>query len=155
MHTLKVVSGRAAYHFDRREQEYLTTQFDLDVDFGPLANWNTKQIFVSLAAEYSSAAYPNNSVVVWDRILRPSQLKGKKADKAWRIQKKGNVNKYGFREVSKSFSNITKAEFVLKWNVMPYVGALAYGDEARTGPVSIPLRAIEAEGGKSKKRLPY
>ncbi|KDN41429.1 signal peptidase 22 kDa subunit [Tilletiaria anomala UBC 951] len=148
VHSLKVVSGRAQYHFDRREQEYLTTEFDIDADFSGLFNWNTKQVFVSLAAEYISSKHPQNQVVVWDHIIRS------KADA--HVQAKGNLNKYGFREVSKSFNNITQAEFILKWNTMPYVGALAYGDQARTEPVPVPVRAIKEEGTqKSKKRLPY
>ena len=42
-----------------------------------------------------SLLQPLNQVVVWDSIIR------KKADA--RIQTKANINKYGFREVSKSF----------------------------------------------------
>ncbi len=48
---------------------------------------------------------------------------------------------------------------------MPHVGALAYGDQARTEPIAVPLRDLEAaaaaaaaggSGAKAKvKRLPY
>lgn len=56
-------------------------------------------------------------------------------------------------------SNVTSAEFVLNWNVMPYVGVLAYGEQARTDSVAVPLRAIEekgaGKGGNPPQRLPY
>ncbi len=127
VHSLNVVTGRATHHYDRRQQEYLTTRFDLDADFSKLFNWNTKQVFVSLAAEYASAKHvrrhahsvcpmawstvqsmadtldlplspslqPHNQVVIWDHIIL------NKADA--HIKTTGNVNKYGFREVSRSF----------------------------------------------------
>lgn len=114
-------------------QDYARVTFDLDADFADLFGWNTKQIFLSLAAEYPSRAHvragpplpfrsaaysapafllpyvtdswllhhyhelqAHNQVVVWDRIVRRKQDAHVMLDEA--------VNKYGFREVSRSFA---------------------------------------------------
>ncbi|KAL9938681.1 hypothetical protein V8E36_002400 [Tilletia maclaganii] len=140
---IQVVQAKARWHMDRRVQDYLKASFDIDADFSPLFNWNTKQVFVSLAAEYVSPRHAVNQAVIWDRILR------RKEDA--RVSIDGEGNKYGFRAVSKSFKNITDVEFVLKWNAMPHVGALAYGDEARTGSLKIPARALTTPDGKPVK----
>lgn len=33
-------------------------------------NWNVKQLFVYVTAEYESGSHPRNSVVVWDRVVQ-------------------------------------------------------------------------------------
>lgn len=55
------VSGRAQWHLDRRVQDYVKVVFDIDADFSKLFNWNTKQVFLSLAAEYDSKAHVSTS----------------------------------------------------------------------------------------------
>lgn len=47
--------------------------------------------------------------------------------------------------------NITGATFTLKWNVMPKVGILAYGDEAQTGSIEVPKKVLPVEGEKRIK----
>lgn len=44
--------------------------FNLKVDLEPLFNWNVKQLFVYLTAEYESEANAVNQVIIWDKILR-------------------------------------------------------------------------------------
>jgi signal peptidase complex subunit 3 len=48
---IQVVRGRPHYYSPKRE-EYAHIRFDLDADLSPLFNWNTKQVFVYLSAEY-------------------------------------------------------------------------------------------------------
>ena len=47
---------------------YLT--FDLKVDLEPLFNWNVKQLFLYLSAEYSTPRNAVNQVVLWDKIIQ-------------------------------------------------------------------------------------
>ena len=55
-------------------------------------------------------------------------------------------NKYGFREVSKSFrcvaadSDVHHVDFFLRWNIMPRVGWLIYQDNASPTNRSMPKR---------------
>lgn len=55
--TLSSVKGRLEWHMDGRVQDFAKVTFDMDADFTPLFNWNTKQIFLSLVAEYGSSRH--------------------------------------------------------------------------------------------------
>lgn len=66
----------------------------LDLDLTPLFNWNTKQLFLYVQAEYTNAQGVYNEVVIWDKIVRSKEdanltLSGR--------------NKYVFRNVGKSW----------------------------------------------------
>jgi len=54
---LQVVRGKAAWHMDRNIQDFVQVDFNVDADFSPLFDWNTKQVFVSLAAQYDSVKH--------------------------------------------------------------------------------------------------
>ncbi|KOS15613.1 spc3-signal peptidase subunit [Malassezia pachydermatis] len=123
-----IVYGRARYHADRRIQSYLETTFDLDMDLEPLFNWNTKQVFLSLTASYKSPKRGTNDVVIWDKIVRPT-------DQTSMILHDVH-HKYGLREYTKSFANITSMDFRLEYNVMPYVGFLQRGVTLRSAPIT-------------------
>ena len=43
--------------------------FDLHADLEKAFNWNVKQLFVFVVAEYRSKKHPLNQVVVWDTII--------------------------------------------------------------------------------------
>lgn len=43
--------------------------FDLQADLTPLFNWNVKELFVYLTAEYETEANAINQVVLWDKII--------------------------------------------------------------------------------------
>ena len=43
--------------------------FDLDVNLEPLFNWNVKQLFLYLTAEYETESNKLNQVVLWDKIV--------------------------------------------------------------------------------------
>lgn len=59
---LQVVRGKAAWHMDRNVQDYVQVSFDLDADFTRLFNWNTKQVFVSLTAQYDTKKHVCSSL---------------------------------------------------------------------------------------------
>ena len=48
---VQVVRGRPHYYSSKRE-EYAHIRFDLEADLGGLFNWNTKQVFVYVSANY-------------------------------------------------------------------------------------------------------
>ncbi|KAF8504104.1 signal peptidase 22kDa subunit [Gautieria morchelliformis] len=131
--SLKVYKEQAE-RFRGKRQELAFYTFDYEADLTPLFDWNTKQIFLYLSAEYTNAQGVKNDVVLWDRIVR------RKRDA--KIKIKGVKNKYRFRELSTSFSNVSPANFTLKYNLMPYVGVLTYGEAGRT-PNAIPFPPAE------------
>ncbi|KIS70186.1 signal peptidase complex subunit SPC3 [Mycosarcoma maydis] len=144
---LELVRGKAAWHMDRSIQDFVQVDFNIDADFAPLFDWNTKQVFVSLSASYDSAKHVSE-VVIWDRILRSKQ----DAHVALNTAK----NKYGFREVSRSFKDITNTTFTLKYNIMPKVGLLHYADEFTSQSIPIPPKQLLPNGQQPKiQRLYY
>mmetsp|Transcript_19417 Transcript_19417/g.58693 ORF Transcript_19417/g.58693 Transcript_19417/m.58693 type:complete len:175 (-) Transcript_19417:111-635(-) len=43
--------------------------FDIDADLRPAFNWNVKQLFVFVVAEYETETNPLNQVFIWDKII--------------------------------------------------------------------------------------
>ncbi|GAA5888868.1 hypothetical protein JCM5296_005021 [Sporobolomyces johnsonii] len=126
---LNVVMGRSQYDRRAREREFAFLKFDLMADLTPLFNWNTKQVFVYLVADYSTPRYPDNSVVIWDRIVR--------TPKHARLNVQDAKQKYEFKEISETFRN-TSATFSLHYQIQPHVGLLTSGEVVRTEPVAFP-----------------
>ncbi|KAF8968167.1 signal peptidase 22kDa subunit [Flammula alnicola] len=109
--SIKVVSSNAR-RYPNKKQDLAFVHFNI-----------TAATFLYLEAEYSNSQGVKNEVVVWDRIVR------RKEDAFIKFVGK---NKYMFRDVSSSFKNVPPANYSLKYNVMPYVGVLTYGEAAKT-----------------------
>ena len=62
--------GRSSFQGERAN-----FTFSVSADFRPLFNWNTRQIFVYITAEYMTKYGTHNQVVVWDKILRTLRLR--------------------------------------------------------------------------------
>ncbi|EJF65231.1 signal peptidase 22 kDa subunit [Dichomitus squalens] len=126
---VKVFPGNAR-RYANKYQDFAFVNFNLTADLKPLFNWNTKQLFIYVSAEYENRQGTKNEVVIFDRIVQNKE--DAYIDIAGR-------NKYVFRDVSASFEDSTPAHYSLKYNVMPYVGILTYGEAARTvDPVPFP-----------------
>ncbi|KAI8970943.1 signal peptidase 22kDa subunit [Pilobolus umbonatus] len=118
---IKIVTRRfGTDNVDYRDSksEFARMTFDIDADFTPLFNWNTKQIFVSAVAEYESDDYNRNSIVVWDKIITSK-------DKAY-LKLKDVGNKYTLIDVTQHW-NDDRVNMTLYWDVTPYVGLLQAG----------------------------
>ncbi|PWA34795.1 Signal peptidase 22kDa subunit [Artemisia annua] len=87
---------------------------DISANLQSLFTWNTKQVFVFLAAEYSTPKNPLNQVSLWDGII-PA-----KEDAHFSIKTK---NKYKFVDQG---SNLRGRDFnlTLHWHVMPKTGKM-------------------------------
>ncbi|OBZ71025.1 Signal peptidase complex subunit 3 [Grifola frondosa] len=129
--SVQVFPGNAR-RYKNRDQDFAFVNFNVTADLSPLFHWNTKQLFLYVSAEYANKQGVKNEVVIWDRIIR------RKEDAHVSI---AGRNKYVFRELSTSFRDVSPAHYMLKYNVMPYVGVLTYGEAARTPePVPFPER---------------
>ncbi|KAM0786164.1 hypothetical protein ACM66B_006971 [Microbotryomycetes sp. NB124-2] len=124
-----VLFGRSNYDRTARAREFAFAKFDIVADLSPIFNWNTKQIFVYLRADYQTGDYPANSVVLWDRIVR-----GKKYA---RINIADGKQKYEFKEITNTFRNVS-AVFSLQYQAQPYVGLLTEGTLAKTEAIALP-----------------
>ncbi|KAJ7108607.1 signal peptidase 22kDa subunit [Mycena epipterygia] len=114
---VKVVHGKGRQY----QHEHALVNFEIDADLSPLFNWNTKQLFLYLDAEYTNSKGVQHAVVIWDRIVR------RKSDAKIHVQGK---QKYAFRDIS-GFRDAS-ATYTLRYNLMPHVGALVYGTAGTT-----------------------
>ncbi|KAI8353654.1 signal peptidase 22kDa subunit [Choanephora cucurbitarum] len=103
------------------KSEFARLLFDIDADFTPMFNWNTKQVFVTVVAEYENDYFGRNHVVIWDKIIT-----GK--DKA-HLKLRHVRNKYALIDVSQRW-NAEKVNLTLYWDVTPYVGLLQHGRQS-------------------------
>ncbi|XP_057427748.1 signal peptidase complex subunit 3B-like [Lotus japonicus] len=88
---------------------------NISADLQSLFTWNTKQVFVFLAAEYETSKNSLNQISLWDAII-PS----KERAKFW-IH---TSNKYRFIDQG---SNLRSKEFnlTMHWHVMPKTGKMS------------------------------
>uniref|UniRef100_A0A2P2MRQ8 Signal peptidase complex subunit 3 n=1 Tax=Rhizophora mucronata TaxID=61149 RepID=A0A2P2MRQ8_RHIMU len=87
---------------------------NITADLQSLFTWNTKQVFVFVAAEYETSKNTLNQVSLWDAIIP-----AKEHAKFW-VQ---TANKYRFVDQG---SNLRSKEFnlTLHWHVMPKTGKM-------------------------------
>ncbi|XP_050576403.1 signal peptidase complex subunit 3 [Bombus affinis] len=117
LNTVKVVVKNVADYSASREKNdlgYLT--FDLQTDLTPLFNWNVKQLFLYLTAEYQTENNDFNQVVLWDKIV----LRGDNAVFDFK-----NMNtKYYFWDDGNGLRGNKNVTLTLSWNIIPNAGLL-------------------------------
>ncbi|KAI7906725.1 signal peptidase 22kDa subunit [Cokeromyces recurvatus] len=116
------------------KSEFARFQFDVDADFTPLFNWNTKQIFVTVVAEYETKNFKRNQVVIWDKIITSK-------DKA-HVKLRNIRNKYAMIDISQKW-NFERANLTLLWDVTPYVGILQSGHSNKGSQFILPAFASQ------------
>ena len=109
--------------------------FDLQADLTPLFNWNAKQLFVFLTAEYETVDNKLNQVtclisaklsvlkcniiyqvVLWDKIIR----RGENAN----LQLKNMNTNYYFWDDGNGLRGNPNVTLTLSWNIIPNAGTL-------------------------------
>eukprot|EP00742_Colponemidia_sp_Colp-10_P003909 GILJ01004164.1.p1 GENE.GILJ01004164.1~~GILJ01004164.1.p1 ORF type:complete len:171 (+),score=26.60 GILJ01004164.1:50-562(+) len=112
----------------RLDADHMKLFFDLDADFTSVWNWNVKQLFVWVEAEYTSDKNMTNQVVVWDRIIRQKDNAKVKLVKA--------LDKYRLKARMRDLRN-KDVTLRVKWQVMPIAGTLFF-DEAGSHVFRVP-----------------
>ncbi|KAI8366723.1 signal peptidase 22kDa subunit [Radiomyces spectabilis] len=110
--------GPENYDYGQPKSDFARVAFDLDADFTPFFDWNTKQIFVTVIAEYETKTHNRNSIVLWDRIIT------RKDDAKLSLKKVSN--KYALIDVSRKWTS-QQANLSLHWDITPHVGILQGG----------------------------
>ncbi|XP_008797848.2 signal peptidase complex subunit 3A-like [Phoenix dactylifera] len=87
---------------------------NISMDLRSLFTWNTKQVFVFLAAEYETSKNSLNQISLWDYIIRDKDHAKFQAQVA---------SKYPLIDQGSNLRG-KKVEFVLHWHVMPSTGRM-------------------------------
>ena len=91
--------------------------FEMRLDLRPLVSWNTKQIFVSIDAEYETERNARNTISLWDSIVTTKQNA--------LLNYQNARNKYRFIDQGTHLRG-REVNYVVRWEVMPVAGKL-YG----------------------------
>lgn len=105
---------------NRKPKQNQRIQFDLQSDFSPLFNWNTKQVFLYLTAEYANQDNSTSVVTFWDHIIASK-------DQA-EIDLKKQRAKYSVWDCVDDSFDERNATLKLNWNIQPHVGLLSFGE---------------------------
>ncbi|VDD83855.1 unnamed protein product [Mesocestoides corti] len=81
-----------------------------------LFNWNVKQIFIFLAAEYKTLTNEHNQVVLWDKIIRRGE--------DYNINYKSMNGKYPFWDDGFGLRNNDNVTLKFYWNIIPNAGIM-------------------------------
>uniref|UniRef100_A0A1B6KPJ9 Signal peptidase complex subunit 3 n=1 Tax=Graphocephala atropunctata TaxID=36148 RepID=A0A1B6KPJ9_9HEMI len=117
MEAVKVVVKNVPDYSASREKNdlgYLT--FNLKTDLSHLFNWNVKQLFLYLTAEYTTHNNVLNQVVLWDKII----LRGENAV----LDFKNMNTKYYFWDDGNGLRGNPNVTLTLSWNIIPNAGLL-------------------------------
>ncbi|XP_071846501.1 signal peptidase complex subunit 3-like [Apostichopus japonicus] len=99
---------------ERSDRGYFA--LSLQTDLEPIFNWNVKQLFLYLTAEYKTKANRLNQVVLWDKII-PRGAKSNLHLKTIKI-------KYPFYDDGNFLKGNENVTLTLSWNVIPNAGLL-------------------------------
>lgn len=132
MNTVKVVVKNVAdYSASREKNDLGFLTFDLQTDLTHLFNWNVKQLFLYLTAEYTTPSNQLNQVVLWDKIIQ----RGENAV----LDFKNMNTKYYFWDDGNGLKGNPNVTLTLSWNIIPNAGLLpsifALGQHAFRFPV--------------------
>uniref|UniRef100_A0A915AZ74 Signal peptidase complex subunit 3 n=2 Tax=Ascarididae TaxID=6250 RepID=A0A915AZ74_PARUN len=111
------VKSMVDYASNGARSDVAMAELSIDVDVTPIFNWNVKQLFLYLAAEYSTPSNPVNQVVLWDKIV----MRGDWST----IHEEHTTPKYFFMDDGTNLLDHPNVTLVLRWNVIPNAGYLA------------------------------
>ncbi|KAL7074283.1 hypothetical protein ACQ4LE_006579 [Meloidogyne hapla] len=116
------IRSMSDYTNEEGKSDLAMVSLNIHADMSPIFNWNVKQLFIFLVAEYSTMKNVVNQVVLWDKIVkRPdSQV----------ILEESIHPKYYFLDDGSNLLSHQNVTLVLKWNIVPNAGRLedAQGD---------------------------
>eukprot|EP00471_Norrisiella_sphaerica_P000966 CAMPEP_0184480176 /NCGR_PEP_ID=MMETSP0113_2-20130426/1653_1 /TAXON_ID=91329 /ORGANISM="Norrisiella sphaerica, Strain BC52" /LENGTH=138 /DNA_ID=CAMNT_0026858459 /DNA_START=166 /DNA_END=582 /DNA_ORIENTATION=- len=116
--------------------ENVLFSLDVDADLTTLFNWNVKQLFVWVAAEYKTRTYEKNQVILWDTIIED-------VDEA-HIFLKDEKLKYELTSFERELRN-REINLTLSWDIMPVVGVLKMqgGRDTNVHQINLPQKYVK------------
>uniref|UniRef100_A0A915PCV6 isopentenyl-diphosphate Delta-isomerase n=4 Tax=Meloidogyne TaxID=189290 RepID=A0A915PCV6_9BILA len=110
------IRSMSDYTNEEGKSDLAMVSLNIHADMSPIFNWNVKQLFIFLVAEYSTMKNVINQVVLWDKIVkRPdSQV----------ILEESIHPKYYFLDDGSNLLSHQNVTLILKWNIVPNAGRL-------------------------------
>ncbi|CAF0732613.1 unnamed protein product [Adineta steineri] len=112
-----IVKHMTDFQANRKKNDLGIVQLNMDMNLNPLFDWNVKQLFLYLIAEYVTPANSLNQVILWDKIIR----RGENAN----INIRDLATKYYFWDDGENLrsNNVT---LTLAWNIISNAGRLIH-----------------------------
>nr|CDS32113.1 signal peptidase complex subunit 3 [Hymenolepis microstoma] len=110
-------------------------RMDIQADVSSLFNWNVKQLFVFLAAEYKTPTNEVNQVVLWDKIIRRGEN--------YKIQYKRMNGKYPFFDDGFGLKDNDNVTLKFYWNIIPNAGFMPLRSSGSQSVISFPSKYQE------------
>ncbi|GAB2265365.1 hypothetical protein Dimus_000425 [Dionaea muscipula] len=120
--TIQVLNVNRFQKISNGDDEVSLT-LNITADLESLFTWNTKQVFVFVAAEYDTPKNSMNQVSLWDGII----LSREQAKFSFRT-----TNKYRFTDQGSNLRG-KKFNLTLHWHVMPKTGKMSADKIVMTG----------------------
>jgi signal peptidase complex subunit 3 len=110
-------ASRTRFISESYEQAILS--FDVDMDLSALwRRWNTKQVYVWIAATHTTSKHQHNEIILYDRIFQSPE---ESVFKRKRVRAEYSIIDMQ-RELKTSTLHLT-----VRWDIMPVVGVLQTG----------------------------
>ncbi|WZN59066.1 subunit 3 of signal peptidase complex [Chloropicon roscoffensis] len=93
--------------------------FQMKGDLSSCFSWNTKQLFAYIKIVYETERHVRNEVTVWDKVMTSTEEA--------RIEE-AFLSKYALVDNGSDLRG-RDVNLTLAWNVMPYIGALYFGEK--------------------------
>jgi len=105
------------YISESGKSDHAMVHLNIEADVSSIFNWNVKQLFLYLVAEYKTPKNEVNQVVLWDKIVLRSE-------RAVVIEEKV-APKYYFLDDGQHLLGHENVTLTLRWNIIPNAGYLA------------------------------
>jgi len=123
---VKVMSLQQFRHLGQsRRSDYGDIKFDLEYDFSSVWNWNVKEVFIYVTAEYATPANAFNQIILWDHIVE----RGKGSDT---IKSVDLQPEYEFWDDGRGLRGNKNISLALHWNIIPNAGTLPRFNTGKT-----------------------
>ncbi|KAL3074954.1 hypothetical protein niasHS_014399 [Heterodera schachtii] len=110
------VRSMSDYTIEEGKSDLAMVSLSIQADMAPIFNWNVKQLFVYLTAEYSTMKNVINQVVLWDRIVKRTDPQV--------IFEQSIHPKYYFLDDGSNLLSHQNVTLTLNWNIVPNAGRL-------------------------------
>ncbi|KAI1728668.1 signal peptidase subunit domain-containing protein [Ditylenchus destructor] len=128
------VKSMPDYSIEEGKADMAMLSLSINADLSPVFNWNVKELFVYLVAEYSTMKNAVNQVTLWDKIImRPDRQV---------ILEESIHPKYYFLDDGSNLLSHQNVTLTLKWNIVPNAGYLKMSQGQGSYVVKLPSNYV-------------